>query len=101
MQKVLESANLKVGAIVTDPLGVSGRAMLEALIAARQTPAEMGQLAPGRLRGRLPAVQQALEGRVPDHHRCPLRQMLAHLEDLSASLAAVRAESGARLGPFH
>jgi transposase len=101
LQKVLESANLKVGAIATDLLGVSGRAMLEALIAARQTPAEMAQLARGRLRSRLPALQQALEGRVTDHHRFLLRQMLTQVDFLDQAIGQVQMQIERQLEPYH
>ena len=60
LQKVLESANSKLGTIATDLLGVSGRAMLAALIADQQRPAEMAELARGRMRRRIPALRQAL-----------------------------------------
>jgi transposase len=101
LQKVLESANLKVGAIATDLLGVSGRAMLEALIAARQTPAEMAHLARGRLRSRLPALQQALEGRVTDHHRFLLRQMLTQVDFLDQAIGQVQMQIERQLEPYH
>ncbi len=56
VQKVLESATIKVGTIATDLLGVRGRAMLDALIADEQSPAQMAQLARGRLRRQLPVL---------------------------------------------
>jgi transposase len=66
LHKVLESANLKLGAVASDVLGASGRDMLAALLAGEQDPAALAELARGRLRAKLPALRQALEGRV-DH----------------------------------
>ena len=100
LQKVLESANLKIGTVATDLLGVSGRAMLAAVIAAEQTPAEMAQLARGRLRSRLPALQRALEGRVTEHHRFLLRQMLAQVDFLDQAIGQVQARIERQLAPF-
>lgn len=100
LQKVLESANIKVGTIATDLLGVSGRAMLEALIADEQSPAQMAQLARGRMRSRMPALCQALEGRVTDHHRFLLRQMLTHCDFLEQAIAQVQAQIERQLAPY-
>jgi transposase len=72
LQKVLESANITVGTLATDLLGVSGRAMLDALIADEQTPTEMANLARGRMRSRIPALRQALEGRVTSNDPPPV-----------------------------
>jgi transposase len=80
VQKVLESANIKLASVATDVLGVSGRAMLAALIAGQASPTEMAELAKGRLREKREPLAKALEGRVQAHHRadrgllCPLRR---------------------------
>jgi transposase len=101
LQKVLESANIKVGTIATDLLGVSGRAMLDALIADEQGPAQMAQLARGRMRRQIPALCQALDGRVSDHHRFLLRQMLTHCDFLEQALGQVQAQIERQLAPYH
>jgi len=100
LQKVLESANIKVGTIATDLLGVSGRAMLEALIAQEHTPVQMANLARGRMRSRIPALRQALEGRVTDHHRFLLRQMLNHLDFLEQAIQQVQTQLEHQLAPY-
>jgi transposase len=100
LQKVLESANIKVGTIATDLLGVSGRAMLDALIADEQSPAQMAQLARGRMRSRMPALCQALEGRVTDHHRFLLQQMLAQCDFLEQAIGQVQAQIERQLAPY-
>jgi transposase len=76
IQKVLEDANIKLGSVATDVLGVSGRAMLAALIAGEADPAVMAQQARGRLRRKIPELEEALRGRVTDHHRFLLRLLL-------------------------
>jgi transposase len=101
LQKILESANIKVGTVATDLLGVSGRAMLEALIADEQTPEQMANLARGRMRSRIPALRQALEGRVTAHHRFLLRQMLVHIDFLDQAIAQVQAQLDQHLAPYH
>jgi transposase len=82
LQKVLEDANLKLGSVVTDVLGVSGRAMLAELIEGRDDPEALAQQARGRLRAKLPQLRQALRGRVTEHHRFLLRLPLDHLAHL-------------------
>jgi hypothetical protein len=80
IQGVLERANIKLASVVSDILGVSGRAMLEALITGQAAPAAMAALAKGRMRSKLPLLEQALTGRVRDHHRCLLTMQLAHID---------------------
>jgi transposase len=69
LQKVLESANIKLGSVAADIMGISSRAMLAALIEAKATPQEMADLAKGRMREKREALAKALEGRVKPHHR--------------------------------
>src|SRR5260221_700017 len=78
VQKVLESANVKLAAVATDVLGVSGRAMLEALLGGEQDPVALAELARGRLRAKLPALRLALEVRVRPVRRGRLRVLLGH-----------------------
>lgn len=87
LQKVLEDANIKLASVASDVTGVSARAMLEALIAGTQTPAEMAELAQTRLRSKREALTAALEGRFRPHHARLLRLMLEHLDDQDASIA--------------
>ena len=69
VQGVLERANIKLASVATDIMGVSGRAMLEALIAGRADAATMAELARGRMRTKIPVLAQALTGVVRAHHR--------------------------------
>lgn len=92
VHKVLESANVKLGAVASDVLGASGRDMLAALVAGEQDPETLAELARGRLRAKLPALRQALDGRVSAQHRMLLRHLLAHLAFLEAQLAALTTE---------
>src|SRR4051794_9106905 len=82
IQKVLEDANIKLGSVATDVLGVSGRMMLRSLIAGEADPARLADLAQGKLRKKRPALEQALLGRVTEHHRFLLRLHLDHYEQL-------------------
>src|SRR6266853_1777766 len=68
LQKTLEGANIKLAAVATDVLGLSGRAMFAALLDGEQDPDVLANLARGRLRAKLPELRQALEGRVQPHH---------------------------------
>jgi transposase len=97
LQKVLEGANIKLASVVTDVLGVSARAMLEALLAGTNSPAEMADLAQSRLRQKLDQLEEALEGRMRDHHRFLLRHHLEHIDFLDQALADYDAEIDRRL----
>jgi transposase len=100
IQKVLEGANIKLASVATDVLGVSGRRMLEALVAGAADAPALADLAKGRLRRKRAALEEALTGRVGPHQRFLLREQLAHLDELDARIARVSAELEARLRPF-
>jgi transposase len=87
VQKVLETANIKLASVVTDVLGVSARAMLKALIAGTGTPAELAELAQRRMRRKRAALGEALTGRVTAHHRFMLENLLRHIEFLDEAIA--------------
>ena len=84
IQKVLEDANIKLASVASDILGVSGRAMLEAMIGGEEDPAKLADLARRRLRGKIPRLREALQGRVAEHHRFLLRLLLDHLDHLES-----------------
>ena len=86
VQKVLENANIKLASVATDVLGVSGRCMLEAIVAGTTDAATMAELAKGRLRNKLPLLQQALTGVVDDHHRFLIAQHLIHIDFLDEQI---------------
>jgi transposase len=89
---VLERAHIKLGAVATNIFGVSGRAMLAALIEGRADPAMMAELARGRLRSKISLLEQALTGLVRDHHRRLLTIQLAHLDFLDEQIEALSDE---------
>ena len=86
LQEVLEDANLKVASVATDVMGVSGRAMLRAILAGETDPAALAALAKGKLRKKRVELERALGGRVSAHHRCLLATHLAHIDFLSAQI---------------
>ncbi|HEY1243560.1 MAG TPA: IS110 family transposase [Hyphomicrobiaceae bacterium] len=100
LQKTLEGANIKLAAVATDSLGVSGRQMLEALVAGTTDAPTLAALAKGRLRAKLPQLEQALAGRVGPHQRFLLARQLAHIDFLDAQIVEVSAEIAERLRPF-
>ena len=87
LQKVLESANIKLASVAADIMGVSSRAMLAALIAGTATPETMADLAKGRMRDKREQLAKALEGRVKGHHRFTLTELLCQIDSLDDALA--------------
>ncbi len=100
IHKVLEDANIKLAGVATDALGVSGRAMLEAIAAGETDPQVLAGLAKGRLRRKAAELAQALAGRVQPHHRLLLRELLDHLAYLKRAIDRLSAEIEQRLQPF-
>ena len=100
IQKVLEDTNIKLASVVSDILGVSGRAMLEALIGGETDPEVLAGLARGTLRKKHDALVQALQGRILDHHRFLLRTLLAHVDQLTESITQLSTEIARRLEPY-
>jgi transposase len=88
MQKVLEWANIKLAAVVTDVTGVSARKMLEALVAGQTDLTVLAELAQGRLRSKRAELEQALRGTLLEHHAFMIAQHLAHLDFLEEQIAA-------------
>jgi transposase len=100
IQKTLEDAGIKLDSVAADVLGVSGRAMLTALVAGERDPGVLAELAKGRLRAKLPQLRQALRGRFGGHHALLIRLAVAHLEQLEASIAELDAHIDQVLVPF-
>src|SRR4051812_23422174 len=88
LEKVLQDAGIKLSSVASTLLTKSGRAILDALLAGISDPAELAELAKGRLRAKMPALREALAGefRVA-HHGILVAQMLAHVDFLEDSLA--------------
>ena len=97
VQKTLEDANIKLAAVATDVLGVSGREMLEALIAGETDAAKMAELARTQMRRKIPELTAALTGTVDEHHRFLLTQHLHLLDFLDGQIAAYSAQIGRHL----
>ena len=91
VQKLLEDANIKLAAVASDVLGVSGRLMLEAIVAGETDPGVLAGLAKGKLRKKHEALVQALTGRVRGQHRLVLRELLAHIDYLDGAIARLSA----------
>ena len=100
VQKTLEDAGIKLDSVAADVLGVSGRAMLGALVAGERDPQVLAELAKGRLRAKLPQLRQALRGRFGDHHALLVRLALAHLEHLEGAIATLDTEVDRVIAPF-
>jgi transposase len=100
IQKVLEDTNIKLASVVSDILGVSGRAMLEALIGGETDPEVLARLARGTLRKKHDALVQALRGQIQEHHRFLLRTLLVHVDHLTASITELTTEVARRLEPY-
>jgi len=86
VQKVLESANIKLASVATDVMGVSGRAMLDAIVQGHSSPAEMAELAQKRMRQKRDLLAKALEGRVKSHHRFVLTELLCQIDSLDETI---------------
>jgi transposase len=95
IQKVLETANIKLGSVASEVLGVSGRRMIEALIAGEKDTSVLADLAQKKLREKIPQLQRALEGEVSEHHRFLLRQLLDQYDFLEKEIARVSERVGA------
>lgn len=100
LQKILEQANIKLASVATDVLGVSGRAILEALLSGKQQPPQMAELAKGRLRQKKAELALALEGRFRPHHARLLTRILAHIDFLDQSIAECGEEIDELCRPF-
>jgi transposase len=100
VQKTLEDAGIKLDSVAADILGVSGRAMLRALVAGERDPSVLAELAKGRLRAKLPQLRQALRGRFGDHHGLLVGLALDHLEHLEAAIATLDGHIDEVIAPF-
>ena len=100
VQKLLEDANIKLASVASDIMGVSGRAMLAALLAGHTDPQALADLAKGRLRAKRELLAQALEGRVKPHHRFVLTELLCQIDGLDETIARFDAQIQAVYGSF-
>jgi transposase len=104
VEKLLEDACLKLSVVASDIFGVSGRAMMAALIAGERDPKVLAELARTRMRTKIPRLEEAFAGlrlgTFDDHHRFLLSKMLARVDAVDADIAAVDTQIGHHLGPF-
>lgn len=100
VQKVLEDANVKLASVASNVMGVSGRQMLEAIIAGNEEPEALAALAKGRLRAKIPDLQRALSGRIRTSHRLLLRLHLEHIDDLTNKVEELNEEIDRLMLPF-
>jgi transposase len=100
IQKVLEDANIKLGSVASNVLGVSGRDMLEAIIRGEFDPVKLADLARRRLRGKIPQLRMALQGSVTEHHRFLLRSLMDHLNHLERMIRRYDERIEETLDPF-
>lgn len=86
VEKLLEDALVKISSVLSDLHGVSGRAMIEALIAGERDPGVLAELAKGRARARLGPLAEAVDGRFTDHHACLARMLLDQIDDITGRI---------------
>jgi transposase len=101
IQKVLEDANVKIGNVLTDIFGMSGQAMLEALLENKLSAEQMANLAQRRLRPKIPQIVEALQGhRMSDHHRLLIGQALKHMQFIEEMVEELNQEIRNKLQPY-
>jgi transposase len=100
LHKALEDTGIKLDCVATDILGVSGRAMLDALVAGTTDPEVLADLAKGRLRAKIPALREALEGRFEQLHAVWIGAILNHLDFLDEQIAGLTEAIAEQLAPF-
>jgi transposase len=100
LEKVLEDAQIKLDAVISDLHGVSGRKMLDAMIAGQRDPHVLADLAHGRMRVKLPQLRQALTGYFDDHHAFLCASMLRRIDTLTADIAILDARVDELIAPF-
>src|SRR5512144_501733 len=100
IQKLLEDAGIKLSSVASDTLGVSGRAMLEALLAGEDDPAVLAELAKTRLRAKRGQLREAMRGWFGEHHRVMLRAHVTHIDQLSAAIDGLDGRIAHVMSPF-
>jgi transposase len=100
VEKLLEDAHIKLSVVASDIFGVSGRAMMAALIAGQRDPKALAQLARSRMRTKIAQLEEAFVGHFGDHHEFLLRRMLARIDAISADIADLDTRIEAEIAPF-
>lgn len=89
IHKILEDANVKLGSVASNIMGVSGRDMIRAMIQGESDSSKLAELARRRLRGKIPELRVALEGKVGEHHRFMLKMHLEHVEYIETQMESI------------
>jgi transposase len=100
VEKLLEDAQIKLSVVASDIFGVSGRAMLAALLAGERDPKVLAELARGRLRAKRSVLEEAFTGRFSDHHGFLLATMLSRIDASSADIAELDRKIDEAIAPF-
>lgn len=100
LHKFLEDAGIKLSNVATDILGVSGRAMIEALVSGTTDAHQLAELAKGRLREKIPALRKALEGRFNEHHAFLITHLFSHLDHLDKLIGSLTLRVEKQMRPF-
>jgi len=100
LHKILEDTGIKLDCVATDILGVSGRAMLDALVEGTTDPETLAELAKGKLRAKIPALREALQGRFDAQHTLIVSAILAHLDFLEEQIELLSDAIVEQLAPF-
>ena len=100
LRQVLEKAHIKLDSVVSDLMGLSGRAMIQAMIGGETDPEVLANLAQRRLRGKIPELRASLEGRLNDHYRFLMRQHWELLETLEGQIRELEEEIQRQIVPF-
>lgn len=98
IQKVLEGASIKLSSVASDVVGVSGRAMLEAMVSGEKDPGKLAELSRGKLAAKRSALEEALRGAVGTHQRSMLASLLRHVDFLDEEIARMDNDISNRLG---
>ncbi|MCA1681401.1 MAG: hypothetical protein LC777_21870, partial [Actinobacteria bacterium] len=100
LHKILEDTGIKLDCVATDILGKSGRAMLDALVSGTTDPGVLADLAKGRLRAKIPALQEALRGRFSSEHALVVSAILAHIDFLDEQIERLSDAIEAAIAPY-
>jgi transposase len=100
LEKVLQDAGIKLTSVASEVLSMSGRHMIEALIAGNRDPVVLAEMAIGRMRNKREALTEALTGHFGPHHAVTARQILDHIDFLDARIVAMSEQISVRMAPF-